>query len=209
MKGVLVSTRPTHAMCAVAAVLGLSACAVAPSGPNVMVLPGAQKSQGQYQADFSTCRQQAQAQVAPGVEAANNQAAANAVIGTAIGAAFGALVGYGGGYGGYGHYANQAAAWGAGTGLLYGGAVGSSYSQAANVGLQQRYDAAYAQCMVLQGNQLPGQTAYRRAAPSLPPPPPGYVPPNVAPPNYPPRNALPPVVPPPNTPAPIGAVAPG
>lgn len=193
--------KPLYLPCALAGVV-LSGCAVTPAGPSVMVLPGSHKSPAQFQVDSGACQQQAQAQVAPGVEAANNQAAANAVIGTAIGAAVGALVGYGG-YGGYGNYAGQAAAWGAGTGLVYGGAVGGSYSQAANYGLQQRYDAAFAQCMYLRGNQVPGQASYRRAAPAVPPPPPGYVPPNV-----PPRNTLPPNVPPPNTPPPLGALGP-
>ena len=140
--------------------------------------------------------------MAPSVDAANNQAAATAVVGTAIGAAIGALMGYGG-YGGYGNYANQAAAWGAGAGLMYGGAVGGSGSQAANLGLQQRYDNAFAQCMLLRGNQMPGVAGYRRAVPVMPPPPPGY-----APPGYPPPDQRPPSVPPPNTPAPVGAVAP-
>lgn len=183
-----------------AALLVLQGCAVTPAGPSVLVLPGAQKTQAQFQADQAGCYQQAQAQVAPSVDAANNQAATTAVVGTAIGAAIGALMGYGayGGYGGYGHYANQAAAWGAGAGLMYGGAVGSSSSQASNPGLQQRYDNAFAQCMVLLGHQLPGVASYRRAAPAVPPPPPGYPPPNTR----------PPAVPPPNTPAPVGAVAP-
>jgi len=185
---------------ALAAAVLLPGCAVTPAGPSVMMLPGAQKTTAQFQADQAGCQHQAQAQVAPSVTAANNQAAATAVVGTAVGAAIGALIGYGsyGGYGNYGHYANQAAAWGAGAGLMYGGAVGGSASQVANVGLQQRYDNAYAQCMLLQGNQLPGVANYRRAVPVLPPPPPGYPPPN----------ARPPSVPPPNTPAPVGAFAP-
>jgi hypothetical protein len=182
---------------AAAVLLTLQGCAVTPAGPSVMVLPGAQKTQAQFHADQVSCQEQAQAQVAPSVDAANNQAAATAVVGTAIGAAIGALVGYGG-YGGYGNYANQAAAWGAGAGLMYGGAVGSGSSQASNLGLQQRYDNAFAQCMVLRGNQMPGVASLRRAAPAIPPPPP----------NYPPSNARPPSVPPPNTPAPVGVVAP-
>lgn len=186
---------------AAAAVLALQGCAVAPTGPNVMVLPGAQKSPAQFQADQAGCQQQAQALVAPGVEAANQQAAATAVVGTALGAAIGALVGYGG-YGGYGHYAGQAAAWGAGAGLMYGGAVGGGASQTANHGLQQRYDNAYAQCMAMRGNQLPAVGAYRRMPPAMPPPPPGYSPPAVPPPGY-----APPAVPPPNTPPPLGAPA--
>ncbi|MBS1176170.1 MAG: hypothetical protein H6R06_582 [Proteobacteria bacterium] len=179
------------------ALLVLQGCAVAPAGPSVLVLPGAQKTQAQFQADQAGCQQQAQAQVAPSVDAANNQAAATAVVGTAIGAAVGALIGYGG-YGGYGHYANQAAAWGAGAGMMYGGAVGSSSSQASNLGLQQRYDNAFAQCMVLRGNQMPGVASYRRPMPAVPPPPP----------NHPPPNVRPPSVPPPNTPPPVGAFAP-
>jgi len=181
----------------------LQGCAVTPAGPSVMVLPGPQKTQAQFQADLSGCQQQAQGQVAPSVAAVNNQAAATAVVGTAIGAAIGALVGYGSyvgyaGFGGYGQHANQAAAWGAGAGLMYGGVVGGSGSQAANPGLQQRYDNAFAQCMLLLGNQMPGMASYRRAPPAIPPPPPGYRPPD--------RRA--PSVPPPNTPPPAGIVAP-
>ena len=78
-----------------AAMLVLQGCAVAPGGPSVMVLPGrAEDRTAQFQADQAGCQQQAQAQVAPSVDAANNQAAATAVVGTAIGAAIGALVGY-------------------------------------------------------------------------------------------------------------------
>jgi outer membrane lipoprotein SlyB len=183
----------------VSGLLGLQGCAVAPAGPSVLVLPGAQKTPAQFQADQAGCEQQAKALVAPGVEAANQQAATTAVVGTAIGAAVGALFGYGG-YGGYGSYANQAAAWGAGAGLIYGGAVGSSSSQASSVGLQRRYDNAFAQCMLQSGHQMPGVASYRRAVPAVPPPPPNY--------RYPPPNTRPPSLPPPNTPPPVGAVAP-
>jgi hypothetical protein len=190
---------PWHAVAATAAALALGGCAVAPTGPSVLVLPGVQKNNTQFQADLAACQQQAQTYVAPAVDAANNQAAATALVGTAIGAAIGALVGYGS-YGGWGYYGNpaaQSAAWGAGAGLAYGGVVGGSGSQAANAGLQQRYDQAYAQCMVLRGNQMPGAAPVRRAAPALPPPPPGYLPPPRA-----------PAVPPPGTPPPVGVVAP-
>ncbi len=198
------------------AALLLPGCAVLPSAPSVLVLPGAQTTAAQFQADQAGCSQQAQSQVAPSVDAANQQAVATAAVGTAIGAAIGALVGYGsyGGYGHYGHYGNyaqQSAAWGAGAGLMYGGAVGGSSSQAANVGLQQRYDNAYAQCMLLRGHQMPGLAGWTRAAPAWPPPPPGYLPPragtpppNAPPPAVPPPNAPPPAVPPPNTPPPAG-----
>jgi outer membrane lipoprotein SlyB len=192
-----VPSRPWAVVPVAAAMLALQGCAVAPAGPSVMVLPGAQKTAAQFQADQASCQQQAQMQVASSVDAANNQAAATAVVGTAIGAAIGALVGYGG-YGGYGNYANQTAAWGAGAGLMYGSAVGSSGSQASNPGLQQRYDNVFAQCMVLRGHQMPGMASYPRRAPAVPPPPP----------NHPPPNARPPSVPPPNTPPPAGVVAP-
>ncbi|MBX3641844.1 MAG: hypothetical protein KF720_02105 [Rubrivivax sp.] len=192
--------RAALSACGVAAVLS-SGCAVAPAGPSVLVLPGPNATQARFQADQAACQQQAQAQVAPAVAAANNQAVATAAVGTAIGAAVGALVGYGsyGGYGGYGgyrhHYTNQSAAWGAGAGLMYGGAVGGSGSQAANLGLQQRYDNAFTQCMLLHGHQLPGLPSYRRAPPVAPPPPPPA--------------GSPPAVPPPYTLPPVGVAAPG
>jgi hypothetical protein len=75
---------------------------------------------------------------------------------------------------------------------MYGGALGAGSSQAANGGLQQRYDTAYAQCMVVRGHQLPG-VAGRAVAPALPPPPPGYTAPRARPPAVPPPGTLPPV----------------
>lgn len=186
-----------------AAALLLHGCASTPTAPAVLVLPGARSSMPQYQADDGACRQFAQQQVAPATEAANNQAAGSALLGAAAGAAIGALIGYGA-YGSYGNYANLSSAWGAGTGLMYGGAVGVGGSQAANAGLQQRYDNAYAQCMVARGHQLPGMVG-RTAVPALPPPPPGYTPPRGQPPAVPPPGTLPPAMPPPGTSAPVGA----
>jgi hypothetical protein len=184
------------------AAAGLHGCAVTPYAPSVAALPGPQASPPQYQADDSTCRQSAQAQVAPAADAANGQAAGSALLGAAAGAAIGALIGYGS-YGGYGHYAGQSAATGAGIGLMYGGAVGAGGSQAANVSLQQRYDVAYAQCMASRGYRVSGPGYGYRAAPAYPvypPPPPGYTPPRAVPPPAPP---MPPGVPPPNTPPPV------
>ena len=187
---------------ALAAALLLHGCAATPTAPAVLVLPGARSSMPQYQADDGACRQFAQQQVAPAADAANNQAAGSALLGAAAGAAIGALIGYGA-YGSYGNYANLSAAWGAGTGLMYGGAVGVGSSQAANGGLQQRYDTAYAQCMVGRGHQLPGMVT-RSAVPALPPPPPGYMPPRAQPPAVPPPGTLPPAMPPPGTLPPQG-----
>lgn len=187
------------------AAAALQGCAVTPQAPSVAALPGPQTPPPRYQADDSTCRQSAQAQVAPAADAANGQAAGSALLGAAAGAAIGALIGYGG-YGGYGHYAGQSAAAGAGVGLMYGGAVGAGGSQAANASLQQRYDASYAQCMASRGYRVsaPGY-GYRAvpaypAYPAYPPPPPGYTPPRAVPP---PAPSMPPAVPPPNTPPPV------
>lgn len=166
----------------------LAGCAVAPSAPSVIVLPGTQKTAAQFNADNATCQDYAHALVAPGADAANTQAVGSAVVGTALGAAVGALLGSG-----Y-YYNSSAAAWGAGTGLMVGSAVGGSQSQAAGYGLQQRYDAAYVQCMYQRGHQVPGQSAYR-PAPAAPAPRqvPRYPPPGYPAPNIPPPNTLPPV----------------
>jgi hypothetical protein len=175
-----------------AAALALAGCAVTPTAPNVLVLPAPQKTAGQYQSDMAACRQQAHDQIAPQVEAVNNQAAGAAVVGTAIGAAIGALLGTP-------YYSSSSAAWGAGTGLAFGSTIGAGNSQAANPGLQQRYDTAYAQCMVLLGHQLPGPAVYRLPAPAarMPPPPPPPAP----------RPAAP-SIPPPGTPPPLGVAPP-
>jgi hypothetical protein len=74
-------------------VLGMvSACATVPSGPSVMVLPGAGKPFDQFQLDDMVCRQFAQQQigVAPG-QAATQSAVNTAVLGTAAGAQAGAV----------------------------------------------------------------------------------------------------------------------
>lgn len=166
--------------------LALGGCAVTPTAPSVMVLPGTQKSADQFHADNADCRQHAFATVAPAAQDANNQAVASAAIGTAVGAAAGALLG-----GGY-HSHNSAAA-GAATGLMFGSAVGGSQSQFASYSLQRRYDIAYMQCMYLRGHQIPGQTSYRRQAPAVPAP--TQPPPIYSPPRYPPPDTPPPVGP--------------
>lgn len=189
--------------------LALGGCAVAPTAPSVMVLPGSQKSPEQFQSDANACQQQAQALLANDAQAANNQAVTSAAVGTVIGAAAGALMGQGS------HNPSAAAGWGAGTGLLIGSTVGGGNSQAASYSLQQRFDIAYMQCMYQRGNQVPGQISYRRLAPvqpyasqppqSYPPPnypPPNYPPPNQPPPNYPPASQPLPAYPPPNYPPP-------
>ncbi|MGO4332260.1 hypothetical protein AB4Z48_32000 [Cupriavidus sp. 2TAF22] len=156
------------------AALVLAGCAVMPSGPSVMVLPGTGKNFDQFRADDYGCRQFAFGQVG-GVtanQAATTSAVGSAAVGTALGAAAGAA--FNGGAG---------AAVGAGVGLLTGAAVGAGNAQYAGYGSQRQYDAAYVQCMYASGHRVPvyGQmvsSAPRPAAPTYyyPPPPPGYVP---------------------------------
>jgi len=154
----------------------LAGCAVVPSGPSIMALPGTNKSFDQFRQDDFTCRQFANGQNGgmDTASAANTSAIGSAVIGTAIGAAAGAA--FGGGSG---------AAIGAGAGLLAGSAVGVGNAQSSVYMTQSRYDQAYIQCMYAYGNRVPVrgdmvssqqmQPAQRYAPP--PPPPPGWKPP--------------------------------
>jgi outer membrane lipoprotein SlyB len=149
----------------------VSACAVVPSGPSVMALPGTGKTFDQFRADDASCRGFAFQQVG-GVttnQAATNSAVGSAVVGTALGAAAGAA--FGGG---------QGAAIGAGAGLLAGSAVGLGNAQGSAYDVQRRYDYAYLQCMYATGNRIPvaGRMVTTQPAPRyLPPPPPGSPPP--------------------------------
>ena len=192
--------RPT--ILALASALALGGCAIAPTAPTVMVLPGTQKNPAQFQADYQTCQLEAQARLAPAAEAANNVAASNVVIGTVLGAAVGALLGQGA------YNPGAVAAWGAGTGLLMGSSAAGGTSQGSTYSLQVGYNHAFMQCMYQRGHQVPGQVAYPRQgafAPQPPPPAygaPAYPPPNYPAPNYPPPNTAPPVVPPPRNTAP-------
>lgn len=188
------------------AALALGACAVTPTAPSVTVLPGSQKSTEQFRADSGICKEQAQALVSNDAQAANNQAITNAAVGTVVGAAAGALLGQGS------YNPSAMAGWGTGTGLVIGSTVGGSNSQVASYSMQQRYDAAYVQCMYQRGHQVPGPVSYQRPAPApatVPGyPPPNYPPPNARPPGYPPPNYPPPNYPPPNQPPPPGYPAP-
>lgn len=179
------------------AALVLGGCVSVPTSPTVVVLPGPQKTQEQFQNDGMACQQLAYTVLAPAGEAAVNNAAANAAVGTFLGAAAGAIIGSVTGQ------AGQGAAIGAGTGLLYGSAAGGNAAYMSNLQMQQQYNATYMQCMFARGNQVPGQVVSRRQ------PVYSYPPPNYPPPNYPPPNYPPPDYPPPNTPPPVGAAPQG
>ena len=153
----------------------LSACAVVPTGPNVMVLPTPGKPLEVFQGDDMVCRQYAQFQLGiEPAEAANQSAVTSGAVGTVLGAAAGAIIGAGVGN------AAAGAAIGGGSGLVLGSASGVQASGASAATLQSRYDMAYVQCMYAKGNQVPG-VAVAPPAPSArstpPPPPPGLPPP--------------------------------
>ncbi|GLR66806.1 hypothetical protein GCM10010909_14860 [Acidocella aquatica] len=155
-------------------VIALGACTVAPpTGPSVVAMPGEGKSFPQFQQDDYNCRGYAQSRMGnPGQDAANaqNNSTATAVAGTLIGAAAGAALGSLSGNVGAG------AAIGAGAGLLGGSSVAGNNTQAAADSLQRRYDIAYAQCMVGNGETIQGDPAPSPYGYAAPPPPPGYYP---------------------------------
>ena len=157
-------------ICLVFALLALVGCATIPTGPSVMVMPGAGKSFEQFQVDDAVCRQWASQQIGLSPqETANKNTVTGAVAGTAIGAGLGAAIGSASGAAGTG------AAIGAASGLLLGSATGASAGHASGYEAQRRYDMAYQQCMYAKGNSIPGvvtQTRTREYAP--PPPSPGY-----------------------------------
>jgi hypothetical protein len=113
-------------------------CATIPTGPSVMVMPGAGKSFEQFQADDAVCRQWASQQIGISPqEAAGQSTAKGAVAGTVLGAGLGAAIGSASGSAGTG------AAIGAASGLLLGSAAGASAGQASGYEAQRRYDIAF------------------------------------------------------------------
>ena len=171
---------PTLAVATAALVL-LGGCATAPTGPSVLALPGTNRSFNDFRADESECRQYASQQIS-GSGSPNDQAVRSAIIGTAIGAVAGAAIG--------GNH--QGTAIGAGTGLLFGSAVGNDSSQRSAYGSQRQYDNAYIQCMYGKGHRVPVSGTMSRNhyyAPTdpggyYPPPPPSYAPSTTPPPDY-------------------------
>lgn len=126
--------------------LVLCGCATVPTGPSVLVLPGAGKRFDEFRVDDAECRQYAYSQV-NGVtpdKAGTTAGVGSAVVGTAAGAAAGALID-----------GRSGAAVGAGTGLLLGGLAGTGLAQESAYVSQQRYDNSYVQCMYSRGNRVP------------------------------------------------------
>jgi len=185
---------PVSSLAAASAVLLVAGCAVAPTGPSVMALPGSGKNFEQFRADDAECRRYAQHQVG-GADA--NQAAADAgvrsaAVGTVVGAVAGAAIG-----------GRDGAGVGAGTGLLVGSMAGTGAAQSSAYASQRNYDNAYVQCMYAKGQQVPVSAAVARSRAQVPadragasypppgniPPPSGYPPP--PPPDYGPPGASP------------------
>lgn len=173
--------RKSTATACVLLVAGLAGCTTLPSGPGVMALPGSGATFAQFRADDLEC--QGYARQATGIaspqQAAEDSAVRSAVVGTAVGAAAGALMGAASGDAGAG------AAIGAGSGLIVGSAAGSGAYGASGWQIQERYDAAYVQCMYAKGHQVPVPAGFA-AQPAAPVAPPAY------PPSYPPANTPPP-----------------
>ncbi len=154
------------ATAALTALLLLDACVTQPMGPTVQVMPAPGKPFDVFQQDQAVCKQYADQQTAGGAQQANNQQVLAAGVGTVLGAGLGAAVGGG-----------RGAAIGAGAGAVTGTAYGAGPAQYAQMSLQQRYDAAYSQCMYAHGNQVPGYYPPAPPPPGYAPPPPGYAPP--------------------------------
>ena len=149
--------------------LTLSSCVTLPTGPSVMVLPGAGKTFEKFQAEDATCRQWAGQRIGISPqERVNQNMASGAVIGTAIGAGLGAAIGAASGNAGAG------AAIGAGSGLLIGTSEGANAGQYSGWQAQRVYDYAYMQCMYANGNHVPKVVHEPRRYYRVGPPYPGY-----------------------------------
>jgi hypothetical protein len=142
----------------------LAGCAATPMGPTIQVMPGPGKSFDAFQADQFTCKGYAQQQVQGQADAYNQRAVGGAVLTTVIGAGLGAAIGGAAGNAGAG--AAIGAATGAGGGALYG----ADATTRAQWSIQQQYDNAFAQCMYLKGEQVPGWAPLASEAPPPPPP---------------------------------------
>jgi hypothetical protein len=151
-----------------AVILAVTGCASMPNGPSVMVLPGTGMSFDQFRNDDAMCQQFAFSQVGGTTanQAGVNSGVASGLVGTALGAAAGAA--FGGASG---------AAIGAGSGLLAGSLVGTGTASSSMYANQQRYDAAFIQCMYTKGHQVPVSGQFSVAAPLQAPMPPSNIPP--------------------------------
>jgi hypothetical protein len=159
------------------AALLLGACATAPTGPSMLVLPGNGKTFESFRFDDFECRNfaTAQAGAATADQARQDSMVRGAALGTVVGAIAGAAID-----------GSRGAGVGAGTGLIIGTASGASSGSGDSYSAQRRYDHAYVQCMYSKGHRVPvdarlsEQPASRTppaAATTAPPAPPTGAPP--------------------------------
>lgn len=141
-----------------------------PAGPTVMVLPAKGEDFAVFQQHDTSCRQYAAEQTGRSpAQAGVARVLTGALVGTGLGAATGALIGSVSGHAGGG------TAIGAGAGLLAGSLLGSAHGRSAANATQNRYNIAYTQCMVGNGENIAPPVAPVAYAPAasvvyLPPP---------------------------------------
>lgn len=151
-----------RSVAASSAALLVAACATAPTGPMVSVMPAPNKPFEVFLQDQNLCKGYASQQVAGDAERANSRGIAAALIGAGLGAGIGTAVGKG-----------RGASVGLAYGTAIGSAVGASHLNEVGYTIQRRYDIAYEQCMYAKGNQVPGfapPTAFAPPPPNYPPP---------------------------------------
>lgn len=162
------------ALGATAVLLTTTGCVSVPSSPSVMVLPGNGLSFEQFHNDDVVCQNYAYSQVedVSASPAEVGGAVTSGIIGTAFGAATGAILG-----------GRVGAAIGAGVGFVVSSIAGSGATAHSSYQAQQRYDAAYVQCMYANGHQVPVSGSFsntesrRPRSVNIPPPPKGFPPP--------------------------------
>src|SRR3954470_4507028 len=137
----------------------LAGCAQTPLGPTVQVMPGPGKSFDAFQYDQASCKQFAEQSVAGQAQNANTRAVGGAALTTVLGAGLGAAIG-----GGHG------AGIGAASGALGGAGIGAMSSSGQQLGIQEQYNNAFAQCMYAKGEMVPGYGPMMVQSP----PPPSY-----------------------------------
>ena len=128
------------------ALTSLTACVSMPTGPSMMALPGTGKNFEEFRYDDYLCRQFAYHKVGGNTpsRASMSSGVGSAAVGAGVGAAAGAALGGG-----------RGAAIGAGTGAVAGSLAGIGTAAASGSISQERYDAAYVQCMYAKGHQVP------------------------------------------------------
>jgi hypothetical protein len=123
----------------------LAGCVPTAMAPTVVVTPGPGKSAAAFAADQSGCSALANQQIAPAIQAANNQIVGNALLGATLGGGSTATAGA----------SNSAVGANAAAGAATAGATNAQTAQAT---LQHQFNITYSQCMYAKGDIVPGLT---------------------------------------------------